>query len=598
MYLKFLKIEKDKEIIREIKFKKGVNLIVDASKIENQKESGNNVGKTTVLKLVDFCLGGNAKQIWNNNEFKQTKSPLVPNFLKKNNILITLCLGESFENNNNEVVIKRNFLNYNKKIAKINEKNYPNEKDFEIELNRLIFDSNQEKPTFRQLIPRSIRKDSNQMDKVIEYLHHSTSGNQYESIYFFLFGLSQASDLSMQKIIKEAERKYADNVIKKTFQQKTTAALTQDLELKKHQIALLEEKKNTFNINLKFKEEAILLQKIRERIHEITSDLSNHHFKLKLYEESINEIKYSECNISTQEVKAIYDEAKIFIPTLQKTFEDAITFHKKLISNKSDFILVDIPKLKVEIKKLTTEWNMALDIEKKLVKKQKTEGSLADYELIVSDIKPLYEEKGRLTEELEKLSMLEKSVKDAIDEINIINTTIEKFDEALQKEISEFNKYFSEYSTLFYDEAFIFSAEKDLKKNVYKFNIYNSEGNVGDGKKKGIIAAFDLAFISYFNNKKIVRPDFTMHDKIEGIHGNQLLSLINLVNSDKFNGQYIASVLSGKFQENELFQKCLNENKIIELSQTNKLFKIEQYINQNEESKEKQLNMFDNNRNH
>ncbi len=46
MYLKFLKIEKDKEIIRHIKFKRGINLIVDISNIENQKES-----ETTLEKL-------------------------------------------------------------------------------------------------------------------------------------------------------------------------------------------------------------------------------------------------------------------------------------------------------------------------------------------------------------------------------------------------------------------------------------------------------------------------------------------------------------------------------------------------------------------
>jgi uncharacterized protein YydD (DUF2326 family) len=594
MYLKFLKIEKDKEIIRHIKFKKGINLIVDTSNIENQKESGNNVGKTTVLKLVDFCLGGNAKQIWSSKQFKQTTSPLVEKFLGNNNVLITLCLGDSFEDNKNDIVIKRNFLKRNKKIAKINEKNYTNNEEFETELNKLIFNSKQQKPTFRQLIPRSIRKDANQMDSVVEYLTF-TSKNDYESIYFFLFDLVKASDLSMQKKIEEATKKYAENVIKNTFQQKNSNAVSQSLALVNHQISELLDKKNTFNINLKFKEEALILKETRANIHKITSALSDYHFKLKLYEESIKEIKSGEANINVQEVKALYEDATRYIPNLQKTFDEALTFHQNLISNKVNFISADIPNLKENIEKLTKDWHAELETEKKIIEKQKKEGSLADYELIVSQLNGKYEEKGKLSEELEKLSDLEQSLKESLDNIDKLNENIEKFDEFLQKEITEFNKYFAEYSKLFYGEAFVFSADKDIKKQFYAFNIYNTEGNVGDGKKKGIIAAYDLAFISYFNTKSFERPKFIMHDKIEGIHGNQLKSLIELVNSDEFNGQYIASVLSGKFQENQQFKTYLKENKVLELSQTNKLFKIEQIQEEEKLNEKKQLNLFENN---
>jgi uncharacterized protein YydD (DUF2326 family) len=62
MFLKSLNISGTAGEIRHIKFKKGVNLIVDNS--ESPKESGNNVGKTTVLRLIDFCLAGDGKNIF------------------------------------------------------------------------------------------------------------------------------------------------------------------------------------------------------------------------------------------------------------------------------------------------------------------------------------------------------------------------------------------------------------------------------------------------------------------------------------------------------------------------------------------------------
>jgi uncharacterized protein YydD (DUF2326 family) len=65
MFLKSLTITRgDGTIIQDIRFHTGLNLIVDETPVLSGKETGNNVGKTTVLKLVDFCLGDKAKGIY------------------------------------------------------------------------------------------------------------------------------------------------------------------------------------------------------------------------------------------------------------------------------------------------------------------------------------------------------------------------------------------------------------------------------------------------------------------------------------------------------------------------------------------------------
>ena len=70
MFIKQLKIESKNGLIRNILFQKGANLILDYTEQENKTKSGNNVGKTTVLKLIDFCLGGKAKSIYIDPEFR------------------------------------------------------------------------------------------------------------------------------------------------------------------------------------------------------------------------------------------------------------------------------------------------------------------------------------------------------------------------------------------------------------------------------------------------------------------------------------------------------------------------------------------------
>ena len=73
MFLKSLKIATPTEVIRELTFHKGLNLIVDNTP-ERETSTGNNVGKTTILKLVDYCLGQEGNVIYTDPENKRTNT--------------------------------------------------------------------------------------------------------------------------------------------------------------------------------------------------------------------------------------------------------------------------------------------------------------------------------------------------------------------------------------------------------------------------------------------------------------------------------------------------------------------------------------------
>ena len=136
MFLKYLKISNDFHVIRKIVFHKGINLIVDSSE---GHITGNSVGKTTVLKLIDFCLGADPKNIYQDPESKKEIYKLVKEFLVENKVLITLCLTENLDNDDaKNIIIKRNFLARNKIIRIINDKSYI-EDEFEPELTKLFF---------------------------------------------------------------------------------------------------------------------------------------------------------------------------------------------------------------------------------------------------------------------------------------------------------------------------------------------------------------------------------------------------------------------------------------------------------------------------
>ena len=111
MFIKKLVISSPSEIIREIDFCSGLNLIIDDTPVEDTKSTGNNVGKTTVLKLVDFCLGAKGNIIYTDTENKKETYDIVKNFLIDEEIEIKLILTENLNDSNaKQLEIQRNCL--------------------------------------------------------------------------------------------------------------------------------------------------------------------------------------------------------------------------------------------------------------------------------------------------------------------------------------------------------------------------------------------------------------------------------------------------------------------------------------------------------
>ena len=73
MFIKSLTITSKDGLIRNIPFHSGLNLIVDETPSSNKIKTGNNVGKTTVLKLIDVCFGAKINKVYQDTESKKNQ---------------------------------------------------------------------------------------------------------------------------------------------------------------------------------------------------------------------------------------------------------------------------------------------------------------------------------------------------------------------------------------------------------------------------------------------------------------------------------------------------------------------------------------------
>ena len=258
MFLKLLKIETEDEVLRELHFRKGINLIVDDTPIStsdvNELKTGNNVGKTTVLKLIDFCFGAKAKNIYSDPENRHQDYELVKNFLVDYKVVITLVLKEDLDDDaSREIVIERNFLSRNKSLRQVNGKNCT-EDEFEEQIRMLLFPNIIEgKPTLRQLLSHNIRYSDESINHTLKILSRYTKDVEYETLYLYLFGCNFIGGQKKQELLTKMtqEISFKERLEKKQTKNAYEAALA----LVEREIHNLNEKKANLNINENYEED-------------------------------------------------------------------------------------------------------------------------------------------------------------------------------------------------------------------------------------------------------------------------------------------------------------------------------------------------------
>lgn len=292
MFIEKLIISNSSEIIREINFSTGLNLIIDDTPVEDDKSTGNNVGKTTVLKLIDFCLGAKGNIIYTDTENKKETYDVVKNFLIDEEIEITLILTENLNDPNaKRLKIQRNFLQHTNAVRKINGKTVL-DKDFEDELEKNIMPGKDvEKPTFRQVISHNIRYRDDSINNTLKTLDKFTSAVEYETLYLYLLGCTFNEGAKKQALVTKInqEKTFKERLEKK--QTKTTYEIA--LDLVDGEIAALNEKKASFNLNETLEQDLEELNIVKYNINKTSALISKLEIRKNLIEESRRDLEQS-----------------------------------------------------------------------------------------------------------------------------------------------------------------------------------------------------------------------------------------------------------------------------------------------------------------
>lgn len=568
MFIKSLTIRSGAKVIREIEFHKGLNLIVDESE---DQITGNSVGKTTVLKLIDFCLGADKKNIYVDPETKRNEYKLVKDFLIENKVLINLTLTSDLDNEeSNEIVIERNFLSSVKEgIRRINGQQILAE-NFEMELGKTLFpDHLEDKPSFRQIISHNIRYKDENINNTLKTLDKYTSDAEYETLYLFLFGCEFTKGNSKQEIlIKIKQEETYKNRLEKN---QTKTAYETALSLINNDIEELNKKKSSFNLNENFEKDLVRLNQVKYEVNKLSSIIGKLNIRKNLIKETEAELKSSKSDIDLRQLEIIYEQATTKVKTIQKSFSDLVSFHNKMIEEKVKYITKELPALEKSLAENNNFLKRLLEEEKKVASAISKSDSFEELEKVIVELTEKHRKKGEFENIIQQLNEVDSNIKEFNKQLSEIDNELfsDSFEQVVKTQLNKFNKHFASISSELYGEQYAIKPDiitNKKRQRLYKFSSFNA--NMSSGKKQGEISCFDIAYTLFADDENIPCLHFLLNDKKELMDDKQLVKIADFVNRN--NIQFVASILKDKLPE-EINKE---EYFILKLSQNDKLFRI------------------------
>jgi uncharacterized protein YydD (DUF2326 family) len=566
MQLKELVVMRASSLVRKVTFKRGLNLVLDKP-TPTLTKSGNSVGKTTVLRLIDFCLGSDGDDIWQDSEFKTVNQEVFDFLHGTVPVSVTLQIDDPVRGNHK---LTRTFEGgeNGKQIFQIDNVVHRQLKVYRNAVKQLLFGYGGEKPSLRQLVPKFVRSSTALMSKTLKYLGDYGSDADYEALHLFLFGFFAVEVLEDRPRLTSTKKKL-DRDLAALNRLRKEGEIEQLLLHLRREIEIIGLSPQLRGEVPEIAARANVVSGIRSMAASAAGELSRFESEMASLSMTIDELEHEYSDIDRQAIESIYREAQLYIPKLHHDWNELTDFVQNLRGRKQRFLKAQIETLRKKSEESTRQLVSLQGQEKteigNLVKSPEFSKALE----MRTDLQEKLKKLGSLEQDLEDLRDLKKRIAHVEKELEATREKIEKEKTALRDRVGIFNKYFSRLSELLYGEQYLLTFDETAKGSL-SFALTAIGSNVGAGKKASQTAAFDLAYIKFLQETGINFPKFVCHDGVEQIHGNQLSAL--LVEANKADGQLILATLRDKLPS--MPKEFLDQNTVLELSYDDKLFHL------------------------
>src|SRR3989344_1696661 len=508
-----ISLSADKESFREINFKPGLNIILaERTKDSTGKDSRNGLGKTSMIEIIHFLLGGNITNT--------LKKPQLENWT----FILKLRLNDKdysvsrHVTQRSKIVIEGDFTDWPIKPDKDSEGRSIISNDYwKRILGKFVFGIRNESleykyaPTFRSCISYFARLEESGGFLKPEKNYSSQKEWDIQVNNSFLLGLDWTY-ASKWQILKDRKK------ILSQLKTESESGLLRDMhgslgELEAERIALegsvneLKEQLAKFKVHPQYKKIESDSNKITELIHENVNDNISDKSLLNHYEKSLKEEKEPE----SEYIDKIYKEAGIVIPELvKKRLKEVKEFHKTVVENRRDFLSSEILSIKNNINRRENEVQI-------LSEKRSNLFEILNKHRALDEHIALQNRNAEMVSQLENIKRKIENMKKFEEGKSALNIDLELIQQKARLALDERKKLKEKAVVLFNTNSQNLysspgSLSIDVEKAGYKFRVdIKRDGSHGIEKMK--IFCYDLMKTQLLSEDRI-GPNFLIHDSV------------------------------------------------------------------------------------
>jgi len=534
----------DNANFKKVELKSGFNVILaERTKESTKKDSRNGLGKTTLLEVIHFCLGARVQKNegllrspllgWTFSldiDLKGYRYIISRNTEKPNRILLSNSdpkwpIQPRLDSKTGEVFMP--IADWNKLLGWLMF-------DLDIEV-----DEEQYAPTFRSLISYFVRKGRDAFSSPFEHFRKQLEWDKQVN-NAFLLGLAWEHAQKWQ-LLKD-KGKTIDELKKAAKLGFMSKFLGNIGELESSKVRLEEKVKeeekqlNSFKVHPQYLEIREKANSLTKEIHKHNNDNIQDQRLLEFYKDSFQ----TEQPANEENVTQLYEEVGVILPShITKRLEEVKEFHRRVVSNRKDFLQNEIERLKRQIADREMLIKPLTDERASLMSVLQTHGALEEYnklqQMHLNTVSQLNDIKAKI-ENLSKFEKGKTSLHIELEQLYLdARADYEERSTNRQKAISIFNAN---------SEALYKAPGKliiDIEKTGFKFDVkIERAGSQGIDQMK--VFCYDLMLAQLWASKT-TSPRFLIHDStiFDGVDERQIAHALQLAaqKSETYKFQYI-----------------------------------------------------------
>jgi len=562
-------VRSDRPSFKTVQFKPGFNVVMaDRTKEATKKDSRNGLGKSTLIEIIHFCLGGNKGETLGKKELDNWSFTVDLDIAGKKYAVTRNTKEQS------KIIINGDFSGW-PFIPDIDEKIGANillKNNWTKLLGNLMFGLRSDfgdmkyVPTFRSMISYLIRRNGQSgafLNPFQQFKNQYEWDKQVNNSYLLGLGWEFASKWQelkdKEKILDQIKEAAQTGILKNLI---GTLGELEALKVRLESQAKQErENLDTFKVHPNYNNIETEANDLTRRIHQLVNDDISNKRLLEYYEGSLKE----EIDATPESVTKVYAEAGLKLPNLvTKRIDDVLSFHRQVVANRKDFLKAEIERIKAKIAEYEQQKHDLSSKRAELMLILKEHGALVEYTCLQNYHQKTVAEVKDLTNKIENLKMFEKGKSSIRIELELLQqqASTDLTERKIQKEKAIL--LFNSNSEALYEAPGALSI--DVSKTGFKFGVaIERSGSHGISNMK--IFCYDLTLAQIWAQQQ-PSPGFLIHDSIlfADVDERQKALAMELAakEAERLNFQYICTMNSDTIPRRD-FSEVFDFDKYVRL---------------------------------